>query len=177
MEIIKEKRFVGGRFLVPGAIRYDGRKSQEHDHDHPCTFFSFPYLAVGNREDFNPVSCKNAADPHVNSHQKSARKLGSLLARTPTDDEKLISNMASPIHPVRMLIQSRYRLESTKKRDGKQSITTLSKVVVKDCIRLPRGEKVPVKGGKWKGKLHVPQLWCLSISGGLYEANGTGGHC
>jgi hypothetical protein len=74
----------------------------------------------------------------------------------------------SGIHPVRMLLQSRYRLESTWKRDQNQSISTLTSREVMDCVRMPLGEDEQVKGNKWKQKIHVPQLWGLSISGGRF---------
>lgn len=49
------------------------------------------------------------------------------------------------VHPIRTLLQSRYRLEATEKRDKQQVIRKLGR---------PEHD----------GILHVPQLWCLAIN-------------
>jgi radical SAM superfamily enzyme YgiQ (UPF0313 family) len=69
-------------------------------------------------------------------------------------------------HPVRTLLQSRYRLEATDDRDLDQSITKLSRSEVKTCIRQPYNGDEENTDHKLKPIIHVPQLWCLSLSGG-----------
>ena len=145
-----ERKYIDGKFLVPGPVRYDGQLSQSGEDDHPCTFFSFPYFALG---DFESKAKEEA-------NQFPQNNTGSANAGRPMK--------GSGIHPVRMLLQSRYRLESTRKRDQDQSIGTLTTQEVVDCVRMPLGEVELVKGNKWKQKIHVPQLWVLSISGGEF---------
>jgi hypothetical protein len=142
VKMTAERKSVGGKYLTTGPMRYDGISSQGNDSDRPCTFLSFPYFAVG---DFSAKHRRKQAS----SGQRSAQHLA--------------------IHPVRMLLQSRYRLESTQRRDEAQSITSLLTSEVQDCIQLPQDAKVAVKSNKWKQKIHVPQLWGLSVSGGMYN--------
>jgi len=71
----------------------------------------------------------------------------------------------NPEHPVRSLIQSRYRLESTLGRDKCQSIKTLPVDDVKRCIHPPYASKPELNG---KPIIHVPQIWVLSLSGGKF---------
>ena len=138
-----ERKTVGGKYLITGPVRYDGISSQDGDRDRPCMFFSFPYFAVG---DFGAKQDQR----HAFGTQRSKRH--------------------SSNHPVRMLLQSRYRLESTQKRDEAQSITSMLISEVQDCIKLPQDADVEVKSNKWKQKIHVPQLWGLSVSGGRYKS-------
>jgi hypothetical protein len=138
--------------MIPGPVRYDGRLSQDDFHDRPCLFFCFPYLAVG---DFKRKSNEQTPGVQVSVQHSPPPKL-------------------SPVHPVRTLLQSRYRLESTKKRDSSQSITLLSKEDVQDCIRLPHGTIQPPRTKKWREKIHVPHFWGLSISGGTFHCTVLG---
>lgn len=138
-----ERKTVGGKYLITGPVRYDGISSQESERDRPCMFFSFPYFAVG---DFV-------------TQQDQRRTFG--VQR---------SKRESSNHHVRMLLQSKYRLESTQKRDEAQSITSMLPSEVQDCIQLPQDASVEVKSNKWKQKIHVPQLWCLSVSGGRVKS-------
>jgi hypothetical protein len=138
-----ERKTVGGKYLITGPLRYDGVSSQESETDRPCMFFSFPYFAVG---DFG------TQQDHRHTFGVQRSKWAS-----------------SSNHPVRMLLQSKYRLESTQKRDDAQSITGMLTSEVQDCIKLPQDASFDVKSNKWKQKIHVPQLWGLSVSGGRYE--------
>lgn len=142
VKMTAERKSVGGKYLTTGPMRYDGISSQGNDSDRPCMFFSFPYFAVG---DFSAKRRRK----HAPIDQRLARHLS--------------------IHPIRMLLQSRYRLESTQRRDEAQSITSLLSSEVQDCIQLPQDAKIAVKSNKWKQKIHVPQLWGLSVSGGMYS--------
>jgi hypothetical protein len=72
----------------------------------------------------------------------------------------------NPEHPVRSLLQSRYRLEATDTRDLDQSITKLSRSEVRTCIRPSPNRYEQNVNNKVKPIIHVPQLWCLSLSGG-----------
>jgi hypothetical protein len=139
VKLIAEKKTAGGKYLNTGPVRYDGVSSHMGDRDRPCMFFSFPYLAVG----------------EFDGEQGQAPTFGY---------QKRTGNSSQ--HPVRMLLQSRYRRYSSKTRDDAQSITDLSATDVKDCIRLPQDREVVFKGNKWKQRIHVPQLWGLSVSGG-----------
>jgi hypothetical protein len=69
-------------------------------------------------------------------------------------------------HPIRTLLQSRYRLEATDTRDLEQSITNLSRSEVRTCIRPSPNRYEENVDNKSKPIIHVPQLWCLSLSGG-----------
>jgi hypothetical protein len=76
-------------------------------------------------------------------------------------------------HPVRTLLQSRYRLEATDVRDQDQSITKLTRREVNTCIRPPfnyTGQGM--NNNKSKPIIHVPQLWCLSLSGDVMVTSG-----
>jgi len=132
--------------MVPGPVRYDGRLSRDDFDDRPCLFFSFPYLALGDFKD-----------------RSNEQTIGVQALVSHSPPAKL-----SPVHPVRTLLQSRYRLESTKKRDSSQSITLLSEEDVQDCIRLPHGATRPTRIKKRREKIHVPHFWGLSISGGTF---------
>ena len=43
-----EKSFVGGKFLVPKALRYDNQDISRYTVDKTCIFFCFPYFSVAN---------------------------------------------------------------------------------------------------------------------------------
>jgi hypothetical protein len=161
VKTMKERNYVGGKFLITGPIRYDGRLLEREDDDHPCIFFGFPYLAVG---DFNDRT--TAASTSRPGNQGAAQGMRS---GTPDSAGRPPKTKNTSIHPVRTLLQSRYRLESTKKRDENQSITTLERKEVKDCIWASKDLAKKEKGSKWKSKIHVPQLWGLSISGGTSQ--------
>jgi hypothetical protein len=72
-----------------------------------------------------------------------------------------------PEHPVRTLLQSRYRLENTGVRDGLQSITTLSQSEVNKCVRSQHIKLAQHSAGSFHAIIHVPQLWGMSLSGGM----------
>jgi hypothetical protein len=129
-------------------MRYDGRLSFGGDNDHPCTFFSFPYFAVG--KDITRTNSRAGATTDANIQPPNG-----LIAHAEDDDT----------HPQRTLLQSRYHLESTELRDKKQSITSLSPQNVLDSIRLPKG-RPRFEGKKWTELIYVPQFWALSVSGG-----------
>lgn len=41
-----ERHYVGGKFLLPTAIRYDGQSKNPGEEEKPCLFFNFPYLSL-----------------------------------------------------------------------------------------------------------------------------------
>lgn len=134
-----ERDFIGGKFLAPGATRYDGQS--KNDDEKPCTFFNFPYFSVER--------------PH---------------ARTPSQVQPVGSNLE---HPVRTLLQSRYRLEATDARDQDQSITKLTRREVNTCIRPSFNyARQDINKNKSKPIIHVPQLWCLSLNGDVMATSG-----
>jgi hypothetical protein len=134
-----ERDFIGGKFLVPGATRYDGQS--KNDDEKPCTFFNFPYFSVER--------------PHTRA-QSQVHPVG-----------------GNPEHPVRTLLQSRYRLEATDARDQDQSITKLTRREVNTCIR-PSSNYAgqDINNNKSKPIIHVPQLWCLSLCGDVMVTSG-----
>lgn len=158
---MKERNYVGGKFLITGPIRYDGRLLERDDDDHPCIFFSFPYLAVGDFHDGARAAATSRPDQSAAQGEQ---------CDTHGSARGLFKTKKTSIHPVRTLLQSRYRLESTKKRDDNQSITTLTKKEVKDCISASKDPARQVDGVKSKPKIHVPQLWGLSVSGGTSQS-------
>jgi hypothetical protein len=134
-----ERDFIGGKFLAPGATRYDGQS--KNDDEKPCTFFNFPYFSVER--------------PH---------------GRTPSQVQPVGSNRG---HPVRTLLQSRYRLEATDARDQDQSITKLTRREVNTCIRPSFNyARQDINNNKSKPIIHVPQLWCLSLNGDVMVTSG-----
>jgi len=134
-----ERDFIGGKFLIPGATRYDGQSKNADEK--PCTFFNFPYFSVER--------------PHTGTQPRGQPASGNLE------------------HPVRTLLQSRYRLEATDARDRDQSITKLTRREVNTCIR-PSSNYAGqnVHHHKSKPIIHVPQLWCLSLSGDVIVTSG-----
>jgi hypothetical protein len=133
-----ERDFIGGKFLIPGATRYDGQS--KNDDEKPCTFFNFPYFSVER--------------PHTKT-QPHVQPAGGNLE-----------------HPVRTLLQSRYRLEATDARDQDQSITKLTRREVNTCIRPSSNYARQDVNNKSKPIIHVPQLWCLSLSGDVMVTSG-----
>jgi hypothetical protein len=163
----KEKRFIHGKFLVPGPIRYDGRLM--HEKDRPCTFFSFPYLAVGDLD--SSAKYLLAGESVIATRERLVPLLGAtappmqdLQSHRKQKDRCVRSN-----HPPRMLFQSRYRLEPTTDRDNAQSIIGLSKSNVLGCIQIAQHDRPKMKGRKWNQKISVPQLWGLCVSGGKLQ--------
>ena len=169
VKAVAEKIFTGGNFLIPGLVRYDVRSYREDDR--PCTFFCFPYFAVG---DFDqaPKSTSKLGTGLRNLKRAIPRRTKTVES-DPVAQNRYATLVAGNLHPVRMLLQSRYRLESTRNRDLKQSITKLSQSEVHNCIRLYQTDYVPSRNekSKWHLPIHVPQLWGMSLSGGrLYDA-------
>jgi hypothetical protein len=135
-----ERDFIGGKFLIPGATRYDGQS--KNDDEKPCTFFNFPYFSV--------------EIPRTRT-QSQVQPAGGNLE-----------------HPVRTLLQSRYRLEATDDRDQDQSITKLTRREVNTCIRPSSNHAGQnINNNKSKPIIHVPQLWCLSLSGDIMVTSGS----
>ncbi|KIW75983.1 hypothetical protein Z517_10728 [Fonsecaea pedrosoi CBS 271.37] len=99
----EEKTFVGGYYLQPGVIRYDGETPLQDVPDRPCTFVNFPYLCL-----------------------EWPRELEALPEEPDPGNRKF---------PVRSLLQSRYRLQLTREKDQKQSISALTNRQVNACIQ------------------------------------------
>lgn len=116
-----EKKFVHGRYLKPITLVYDG-------------------------EDPDLTTLHHPEEAHV---RKTATFV-SLPVFTTCCPKRHTSNKDFEGHPVRALLQSRYRLESTKRRDKEQVITKLTSI--KD--HLAHEDHV----------VHVPQIWALIIN-------------
>lgn len=116
-----EKKFVHGRYLKPITLVYEG-------------------------EDPDVSTSKNPEQRHV---RKTATFV-SLPVFTICCPKRHTSTKDFEGHPVRALLQSRYRLESTKRRDKEQVITKTTSI--KD--HLAHKDHV----------VHVPQIWVLIIN-------------
>ena len=69
----------------------------------------------------------------------------------------------APEHPTRTLLQSRYRLNKTTKRDESQCISDLTGDKLKSCIKAPDSDTAHLAGRKVDERVHVAQLWTLII--------------
>ena len=116
-----EKKFVHGRYLKSITLVYEGE-----DPDLPASYRS--------------------EDKHV---RKTATFI-SLPVFTTCYPKRHTSTKEFEGHPVRALLQSRYRLESTKRRDKEQVITKTT------SIRDQLAHESHV--------VHVPQIWALMIN-------------
>ena len=116
-----EKKFVHGRYLKPITMVYEG-------------------------EDPDSSTSKHPEERHV---RKTATFV-SLPVFTVCCPKRHTSTKDFEGHPVRALLQSRYRLESTKRRDKEQVITKTTSI--KD--HLAHKDQV----------VHVPQIWVLIIN-------------
>lgn len=116
-----EKKFVHGRYLKPITLVYEG-------------------------EDPDGSMSKHPEERHV---RKTATFV-SLPVFTICCPKRHTSTKDFEGHPVRALLQSRYRLESTKRRDKEQVITKTTSI--KD--HLAHKDHV----------VHVPQIWVLIIN-------------
>ena len=67
----------------------------------------------------------------------------------------------SPEHPTRTLLQSRYRLNETTKRDESQCITELIGDKLKRCIKAPHTSTAHLTRKRVEELIYVPQLWAL----------------
>lgn len=74
-----------------------------------------------------------------------------------------VFSKGSPEHPQRTLLQSRYRLNETTKRDESQCITELSGEKLKSCIVAPHAETTHLTHNRVEELIFVPQLWTLII--------------
>jgi hypothetical protein len=68
--------------------------------------------------------------------------------------------------PVRSLHQVRYRLQLTRSRDLRQSITSLKAREVNSCIQPASARLHDVANAKCSKIVRVHQLWCVSLGGG-----------
>ena len=116
-----EKKYVHGRYLKPIALVYEGED---------------PDLFASHRPEERPAG-------------KTATFV-SLPVFTTCIPQRHTSTKDFEGHPVRALLQSRYRLESTKKRDKEQVITKTT------SIRDQLAHENHV--------VHVPQIWALMIN-------------
>jgi hypothetical protein len=62
-----ERDFVGGKFLLPTAVRYDGRSKATTEPVKPCTFFNFPYLSL---EEHRVGACQDCQSAGPKDHPK-----------------------------------------------------------------------------------------------------------
>jgi hypothetical protein len=63
----EEREFVGGKFLLPTTIRYDGQPKAPNEEVRPCTFFNFPYFSL---DKHRVKGCKNCANAGKDGHPK-----------------------------------------------------------------------------------------------------------
>ena len=97
------------------------------------------------------------------------------LERRPSHPPVIANDPAYRSYPTRTLLQSRYRLEDTLKRDGEQAVTKLSAHETEDCIRPAKTSFSTRKLSLSRRRndhariLCIPQFWCLSVSGGSFS--------
>ena len=118
---ISEKKFVHGRYLKPITLVYEGED---------------PDRSASHRPE-----------------ERQSRKIAtfvSLPVFTFSGPKRHMSTKESEGHPVRALLQSRYRLESTKRRDKEQVITKIA------SIRDHLAHENHI--------VHVPHIWALMIN-------------
>lgn len=68
-----EREFVGGRFLIPLALRYDNQDISRYTVDKTCIFFSFPYFLVakpGLRRHFDKGNERHPPRTLLQSHYR-----------------------------------------------------------------------------------------------------------
>lgn len=70
-----------------------------------------------------------------------------------------------PQHPVRTLLQSRFRLSKTTERDKHQSLKHLTKKVMSQYCKFPKGRDLSSRA-QIKEKVFVPQLWGMILGEG-----------
>ena len=68
-----------------------------------------------------------------------------------------------PRHPIRTLLQSRYRLNETTEKDEAQCIRMLDSESLKACIKAPETETSHLTNDAAEELIHVPQMWALVI--------------
>ena len=112
-----EKKFVHGRYLKPITLVYDG------------------------------VDPKNPASPRPEDKVRKTATFVSFPFFTIGCPQRHTLDKKSEGHPVRALVQSRYHLESTKRRDKEQVIT-----------------KAKYHSAHKDHVVHVPQIWALIIN-------------
>ncbi|KAL8799866.1 MAG: hypothetical protein Q9182_005573 [Xanthomendoza sp. 2 TL-2023] len=64
-------------------------------------------------------------------------------------------------HPIRTLLQSRYRLNETVDRDKSQCIRMISGSALRSCIQAPSSETKHLTRQLNNGLIYVPQMWTL----------------
>ena len=116
-----EKKFVHGRYMKPITLVYEGEDPDFSTSYHPDE-----------------------------SHVPKVATFVSLPVFTISCPKRHTSTKEFEGHPVRALLQSRYRLESTKRRDKEQVITKTTSI----RERLAQESHV----------VHVPQIWALMIN-------------
>jgi hypothetical protein len=62
-----ERSFIGGKFLIPTAIRYDGQCKASNETVRPCTFLNFPYISL-ERHDLQ--ACNDCKSSSSDGHPK-----------------------------------------------------------------------------------------------------------
>ena len=78
-----EKSFVGGKYLVPTALRYDNQDVSRYTVDKTCIFFSFPYFLVADSS-FREYAAKGKEEHPPRTLLQSRYRLNKTIER----DEK-----------------------------------------------------------------------------------------
>lgn len=155
VQIDAERQYIHGSLLNPVVRRYDGLGVDTKDK--PIMFINFPFISL---QQVGP-----GADPETRNWRSRYRLTGKfpyVSKRLDTFPERDTS-----AHQDRTLLQSRYRLQSTRGRDGRQSITKLSVDDVRTCIDASDQEKARLFNTGTPELLHVPQLWAVISRNGI----------
>ena len=113
----------------------------------------------------NPTSIRyDMLDDSIYNKDKCSIFLGFPYFAVKKPDEKLSAfSKGAPQHPARTLLQSRYRLNKTTKRDESQCITELNGDQLISCIKALPQATAHLTHKKVEEIIYVPQLWTLII--------------
>lgn len=143
----EERSFRGGYFLQPHANRYDGTHVLKDKPDVACIFFNFPYFSFSKA--LPKPNVKGEHHEHLEKEDMDPRK----------DHE----------HPVRTLLQSRYRLNKTTVRDQIQAPRSLERKALTSFIS-PLPEYWDCTSTKLVDEiLYVPQMWGMILGTSKYS--------
>ena len=133
-----ERMLRGGAYLLPHANRYDGNHVLKDKADLSCHFLNFPYFAL-KKPPLKPTQIHK-----IKPSNKDAT------------NQKL--------HPMRTLLQSRYRSNVSILRDKSQALRKLERKNLRSCVA-PEPDDADLSSTKLIDEvIYVPQLWAL-ISG------------
>ena len=88
-----EKSFVGGKFLVPTALRYDNQDMSRYTVDQTCIFFCFPYFSVA-EPSYGEYAGKDSSEHPPRTLLQSRYRLNKTTDRDKKQCIRLLTNKA-----------------------------------------------------------------------------------